>query len=109
LVKGVYYGGKLEREEGGDMIDNMKIQIFGSTPPCAKWKMTETLVKRAIEELGYDDIEVVKRDAISEEGERLGILMTPTTVIEGKILKTGGVPSKDELKRAIGKMRKEGG
>lgn len=85
----------------------MKIQVFGSTPPCAICRMTEKLVKRAVEELGYDEVEVEKRDAFSEEAERLGILMTPTTVIEGKILKTGGVPSKDEVKRAIEKMREE--
>jgi small redox-active disulfide protein 2 len=85
----------------------MKIQIFGSTPPCARCKMTEALVKRAVEELGYEDIEVVKLDAFSEEAERLGILMTPTTVIEDKIVKMGGVPSKDEVKRAIEKMRNE--
>jgi small redox-active disulfide protein 2 len=85
----------------------MKIQIFGSTPPCARCKMTEKLVKRAIEELGYKDIEVVKLDAFSEEADKLGILMTPTTVIEDKIVKQGGVPSKDEVKRAIEKVRKE--
>jgi small redox-active disulfide protein 2 len=85
----------------------MKIQVFGSTPPCAKCKMTGALVKRAVEELGYADIEVVKLDAFSEEAERLGILMTPTTVIEGKIVKHGGVPSRDEVKRAIEKMRNE--
>lgn len=93
--------------KGGD--DGMKIRVFGTTPPCARCKMTEKLVKRAVEELGYADIEVVKLDAFSEEAERLCILMTPTTVIEGKILKHGGVPSKDEVTRAIEKIRKEGG
>jgi small redox-active disulfide protein 2 len=98
----------MEKEPGGKKVidGSMKIHIFGSTPPCARCKMTEKLVKRAIEELGYDDIEVVKLDALSEEGERLGIVMTPTTVIEDKIVKMGGVPSKDEVKRAIEKMRK---
>jgi len=96
---------KEKSREGGD--DSMKIQVFGSTPPCARCKMTEALVKRAVEELGYDDIEVVKLDVFSQEAEELGIMMTPTTVIEGKILKMGGVPSKDEVKRAIEKMRKE--
>jgi protein-disulfide isomerase len=85
----------------------MKIQIFGSTPPCAKCKMTENVVKSVVPELGYEDIEVVKLDAFSEEADRLGILMTPTTVIEGKMLKHGGVPSRDAVKRAIEKMRNE--
>jgi hypothetical protein len=84
----------------------MKIQVIGATPPCARCKMTEKVVKRAIEELGYDDITVVKENVFSEEADLLGILMTPTTVIEGMIVKTGGVPSKDEVKRAIEKMKK---
>jgi len=87
--------------------DSMNIEVFGTTPPCAKCKATEKVVRRVVEELGYEDIEVVKLDVYSEEAERLGILMTPTTVIEGVILKTGGVPNKDEVKRAIEKMRPE--
>ncbi len=87
--------------------DNMKIAVFGTTPPCAKCKATEKVVRRVVEELGYDDIEVVKLDVFSEEAERLGIMMTPTTVIEGVILKTGGVPGKAEVKRAIEMMRTE--
>ncbi|KAF5435263.1 Thioredoxin domain-containing protein [Candidatus Methanophagaceae archaeon] len=85
----------------------MKIAVFGTTPPCAKCKATEKVVRRVVEELGYDDIEVVKLDVFSEEAERLGIMMTPTTVIEGVILKTGGVPGKAEVKRAIEMMRTE--
>lgn len=85
----------------------MKIEVFGTTPPCAKCKATEKVVRRIVKELGYDDIEVVKLDVFSEEAERLGIMMTPTTVIEGKILKTGGVPGKEELKRAIERMKEE--
>ena len=87
----------------------MKIYIVGSTSPCARCRLTEGVIKRAVEELGYDDIELVKLDALSEEAEKLGILMTPTTVIAGKIVKMGGVPSKDEVKRAIEKLRKAEG
>ena len=68
--------------------------------------MTENVVKSVVEELGYADIEVEKLDVFSKEAEALGIMMTPTTVIEGKIMKMGGVPSRDEVKHAIEKMRK---
>lgn len=98
-----------EETKGRKGADSMKIQVVGATPPCARCKLTENVVKRAIEELGYDGIEVVKVDVFSEEAERLGIMITPTTVIEGKILKTGGVPSKDEVKRAIERLREEEG
>jgi small redox-active disulfide protein 2 len=85
----------------------MKIQVIGSTPPCARCKATENVVKSGVQELGYEDIEVEKLDVFSKEAEELGIMMTPTTVIEGKIVKMGGVPSRDEVKRAIEKMRNE--
>jgi len=85
----------------------MKIQIFGTEPPCARCKATEKVVREAVKELGYEDIEVVKEDVFGEEAEKLGIMMSPTTVIDGKILKTGGVPSKEEVKKAIEKLRAE--
>lgn len=85
----------------------MKIQVFGTTPPCARCKATEKVVREIVKEFGYDDIEVIKKDVFSEESERLGIMMSPTTVIEGKILKTGRVPSKEEMNRVIEKMEKE--
>jgi small redox-active disulfide protein 2 len=87
----------------------MKIQVIGSTPPCARCKATENVVKSVVEELGYEGIEVEKLDVFSKEAEALGLLMTPATVIEGKILKMGGVPSRDEVKRAIEKMREADG
>jgi small redox-active disulfide protein 2 len=87
----------------------MKIQVIGSTPPCARCKATENVVKSVVEELGYEGIEVEKLDVFSQEAEALGLLMTPATVIEGKILKMGGVPSRDEVKRAIEKIREADG
>ena len=56
----------------------MKIQVIGSTPPCARCRATENVVKSVVEELGYADIEVEKLDVFSQEAEALGILMTPT-------------------------------
>ena len=94
------------KEKKEVLIDSMKIQVVGSTPPCARCKMTENVVKSVVQELDSVDIEVEKLDVFSKEAEALGIMMTPATVIEGKIVKMGGVPSRNEVKRAIEKLRK---
>jgi len=57
-------------------------------------------VREAVSELGID-AEVVKEDVFSGEAERLGIMMTPATVIDGRLVKSGGVPTKDEVKKSI--------
>lgn len=84
----------------------MKIKVFGTTPPCMRCKAAEKVVRESVEELGYTDIEVVKTDVLSEEAEKLGIMMSPAVVIGEKAVKVGGVPSKEEVKRAIEKIRK---
>ena len=37
----------------------------------------------------------------------LGIALTPALAIDGKVIKLGSVPSKDEVKAAIERMLKE--
>ena len=86
----------------------MKIRVFGTVPPCMKCKATEKVVREAVKELGYTDVEVTKEDALSEEAGKLGIMMTPTVMIDKKVIKIGSVPSKEEVKRAIEQMRKGG-
>ena len=86
----------------------MKIRVFGTVPPCMKCKATEKVVREAVKELGYTDVEVTKEDALSEEAGKLGIMMTPTVMIDKKVIKVGGVPSKEEVKRAIEQIRKGG-
>ncbi|MGC8816805.1 MAG: thioredoxin family protein [Candidatus Hadarchaeum sp.] len=86
----------------------MKIRIFGTVPPCMKCKAAEKTVREAVKELGYKDIEVTKEDALSEEAGKLGIMMTPTVMIDKKVITVGRVPTKEEVKRAIEEIR-EGG
>lgn len=86
----------------------MKIKVFGTVPPCMRCKAAEKIVREAVEELGYTNIEVVKGDVLSKEAEKLGIMMSPTVLVGEKVVKVGGVPSKEELKRAIAAMRKRG-
>ncbi len=75
-------------------------------PPCVKCKTAEKIVREVVKELGYADIEVTKEDVLSEDAGKLGIMMTPTVMIDKKVLKIGGVPSKDEVIKAIEKIRR---
>jgi len=78
----------------------IRVKVFGSTPPCAKCKEVE---KRAIKvaEKYPGKVEVAKFDALSEEGDKYGVMLTPTVVINEKVLATGKVISEDEIENSI--------
>jgi len=80
----------------------IKVKIFGSTPPCAKCKEVE---RRAIKvaEKYPGKVEVAKFDALSEEGDKYGIMLTPTVVINDKVVAVGKVVSEDDLEKLIKK------
>ncbi len=80
----------------------IKIKVFGSTPPCAKCGEVE---KRAIKVAGKypGQVEVSKLGALSEEGDKYGIMLTPTVVINDKVVAVGKVISEDELEKLIKK------
>lgn len=81
------------------MID---IKVFGTTPPCAKCK---EVTKRAnkVAEKYPGKISVTHFDALSAEGDKYGILMTPTVVINDKVTSIGKVPSEDDIEKMIKK------
>jgi len=80
----------------------IKVKVFGSTPPCAKCKEVEKRATRVAE--GYSgQVEVAKFDGISEEGRRYGIMLTPTVVINDKVIASGKVISETDLEKAIEK------
>ena len=84
----------------------MEIKVFGTTPPCARCKAAEKAVREAVEEFGCKDIKIVKADILSDEAGKLGIMMSPAVVVGNKVVKVGGVPSKEEIKKAIEEARK---
>ncbi len=72
----------------------MKIQIAGSG--CAKCKAAEGNVKSACAELNLPaDISHVY-DA--RETAKLGVMLTPAVLVDGKIVISGRVPTVEELK-----------
>ena len=78
----------------------IKVKVFGSTPPCAKCKEVEKRAKKIAEKYP-GKVEVVKFDALSEEGDKYGIMLTPTVVINDRVVATGKVLSEDDLEKSI--------
>lgn len=78
----------------------IEVKVFGTTPPYAKCK---EVTKRAnkVAEKYPGKIEVTKFDALSSEGDKYGIMMTPTIVINDKVVSIGKVPSEDDIEKMI--------
>lgn len=80
----------------------INVKVFGTTPPCARCK---ELTKRAtkVAEKYPGQIEVAKFDAMSPEGDKYCVMMTPTLVINDKVVSIGKVPSEDDIEKLINK------
>jgi protein-disulfide isomerase len=80
----------------------IQVKIFGTTPPCARCKEMERRAKEAA--AGYPDrVEVAKFDALSEEGDRYGVMLTPTVVINDRVVAVGKLLSEEEIAKYIAK------
>ena len=80
----------------------INVKVFGTTPPCARCK---EVTKRAnkVAEKYPGKVAVTKFDAISAEGDRYAIMMTPTIVINDKVVTVGKVPTEDDIDMMIRK------
>ncbi len=75
----------------------MKIQVVG--PGCPRCEATKKNVFNACAELDLAaDIEYVRN--ISEFA-KLGVMMTPAVVVDGKVVVSGKVPTVAELKQLL--------
>lgn len=77
----------------------MEIKVLG--PGCPKCKTLEHLTQEVVAENGIQAT-IEKVDDIMKIME-YGILRTPGLVIDGKVMFSGRVPSKEELKSIIEK------
>lgn len=83
----------------------MKIDILGMG--CSKCKKLMESAVDAVKELGIV-AEISKVDKI-EEIMKFGVMTTPALAIDGKVVVSGRVPSKEEIKKLIeGKGPKKG-
>ncbi len=76
------------------------VKVFGSDPPCAKCKVAHDIAKKVSERIG-EDVVVEKHSALSEEGDKYGIMMTPTVVVNDEIVVVGKAPSEKKLEKII--------
>jgi len=76
------------------------VKVFGSDPPCAKCKVAHDIAKKVSERIG-EGVVVEKHSALSEEGDKYGIMMTLTVVVNDEIAVVGKVPSEKKLEEII--------
>ena len=80
----------------------LTIKVFGTTPPCAKCKEMERRAKTVADKYP-SKVEVAKFDALSDEGDKYGIMLTPTVVINERVIATGKLISENDLEQSIKK------
>ena len=66
-------------------------------PGCANCKMTLKLIEEAAQTQGVE-VELEKVEELSEIIS-YGVMTTPAVVLDGKVVHSGGVPSKDVINR----------
>lgn len=78
----------------------MTVEVFGADPPCAKCKSAYKLAKELASGLG-GDVEVTEKSALSKDADKYAIMLTPTIVVNGKVMAVGKIPKKEELLAAM--------
>lgn len=68
----------------------LKIKVFGTTPPCANCKRAEAQAWRAASEFP-GQVEVIKLDALGAEAEAFGLMTTPLVVVDDEVVGAGKV------------------
>ncbi len=80
----------------------MKIQVVGSG--CPRCQTTEQNVFNACAELDLAADITHVRDL--QEFAKLGVMMTPAVVVDGKIISQGKIPAVPELKKILSELAK---
>jgi len=80
----------------------MKIQVVG--PGCPRCQQTEQNVFNACAELDLPaDISHIYD---VKEFPKLGVMMTPAVIVDGKIVVQGKLPTVEELKKILSSLKK---
>ena len=78
------------------------IQVLGSG--CAKCNALEDAVKAALTELGQEPVVEHVTDFVQIAA--MGVMTTPALAVDGKVVSSGRVLTKEEAKQLIQKARK---
>ena len=77
----------------------MKIEVLG--PGCQRCNDLHTNTLAAVTDMGSEsNIDVVKITDVRYFAEK-GVLMTPGLIIDGEVISTGKVLTRDEIKKII--------
>ena len=68
----------------------LQIKVFGTTPPCANCKRAEKEALKAADDFP-DQVQVVHLDALGEEAQAYGLMVTPVVVVGDEVVGTGRV------------------
>ncbi len=82
------------------------IKEFGVIFPCLKCIQAERIARR-IAERHPGRVVVRKYDALSEEADRHGVMMTPTVVVDGEVVASGKALSANRLEQLLEQHLKE--
>ncbi len=74
-------------------------RIIVAGPGCQRCITTEQNVKKAVEELKIDAS--VEHIYDPKEFVKLGVMITPAVIVDGKILVAGKVPAVEEIKQLL--------
>lgn len=81
-----------------DAEAQMKVQVLGGG--CSKCQMTARQVQEVAQLLGVPiEVEKVEQPAAIAA---MGVFSTPAVAIDGKVVHTGGVPSREKIKSWLG-------
>lgn len=78
----------------------MEKQIVILGTGCPKCKRLEQLTREAVAETGIQADVSKETDIVKIMG--YGVMSTPGLVVDGKVVMSGRLPSKEELKKLIG-------
>uniref|UniRef100_A0A7C2EJ92 Thioredoxin family protein n=1 Tax=Ammonifex degensii TaxID=42838 RepID=A0A7C2EJ92_9THEO len=72
-----------------------EVKVLG--PGCPRCRALEEEVRKAVAELGLP----VKVEKVADVGEIInyGVMLTPALVVDGRVVSSGRVPSREEIKK----------
>ena len=76
------------------------LKEFGVVFPCLKCIQAERIARR-IAERYPGRVSVRKHDILSPEADRLGVMMTPTVVVDGEVVASGKGLSANRLEQLL--------
>jgi len=77
----------------GTVVD---VKVYGSEPPCAKCKKAEATARKVADKFP-GQVTVEHASALSPEAFKLGIMVTPAIVVNGKIVAQGKAPGESDF------------